>query len=254
MWAFLWILTSFFIFLSGCATDPQNKHLAYQHFKMGVGDVLKGNHAKGLAELLKARELDSENPLILNHLGMAYYLMGEYEHAVVELENAIEENPKYSEAHNNIGRVYIDIKDFQKARVHLFKAAGDLTYQKKDKVWLNIGLSYFFENRFKKSQQYFLKSISKNRNNCLAHNYYGRTQVELEKFDRASKSLDQAIFHCRQSGFDEPHYYAAISLFRLGKKSKAIARLQEGRKLFPNGPNRKKMDEMIRLMKLTETK
>ncbi|MEM7646750.1 MAG: hypothetical protein AAF203_07575, partial [Pseudomonadota bacterium] len=61
-------------------------------------------------------------------------------------------------------------------------------------------------------------------------------------------------YHCRKKGFDEPHYFSAISLFRLGFRQKAIARLQEGKKLFPKGPSRKKIDEMINLMKLTETK
>ena len=119
---------------------------------------------------------------------------------------------------------------------------------------MNIGLSYFYEGQYEKSQNYFLKSISANRDNCLAYNYYGRSLIELEDFKKAAKTLDQAIYHCQRTGLDEPHYYSAISLFRLGAKAKAIARLQEGQKLFPNGPNKHKIAEMINLMKLTETK
>ena len=88
----------------------------------------------------------------------------------------------------------------------------------------------------------------------MAYNYYGRSLIELEDFKKAAKTLDQAIYHCQRTGLDEPHYYSAISLFRLGAKAKAIARLQEGQKLFPNGPNKHKIAEMINLMKLTETK
>ena len=65
-----------------------------------------------------------------------------------------------------------------------------------------------------------------------------------KKYKKAAKALEQAIYHCRKKGFDEPHYYGAIALFRLGYKSKAIARLEEGRKFFPKGENIKKMNEM----------
>ncbi len=242
------------LLLSSCATNEDNPKVAYSHFKIGVNLLAKNKREQALEQLLIARDLDPKNPLILNHLGMAYYFMKEYEHAIISLKNAISEDPNYSEAHNNLGRVYIDIKNFHGAQIHLNKAAADLTYANKDKVWLNLGLNYFFQRNYKASESYFLKSISMNRQNCLAYNYYGRAQVELEKFKKAAKALDQAIYHCRKKGFDEPHYYSAISFFRLGYKAKAIARLQEGRKKFPKGPNRKKIDEMIALMKLTDTK
>lgn len=244
----------FSLILTSCASNEENEKVAYSHFKIGVNLLAKNKKEQALEQLLIAKDLDPDNPLILNHLGMAYYFMKEYEHAIISLQSAISEKENYSEAHNNLGRVYIDIKNYEQARFHLNKAASDLTYANKDKVWFNLGLSYFFQRNYKTSENYFLKSISMNRDNCLAYNYYGRSQVEMENYKKAAKALDQAIYHCRQKGFDEPHYYSAISFFRLGYKSKAIARLQEGRKKFPKGPNRKKIDEMISLMKLTDTK
>ncbi len=247
--AFLFI----FLFVS-CASNQDNEKLAYSHFQLGVSLLSKGQKAKALEQLLIAKDLDSKNALIHNHLGLCYFFLNEYEHAIVSLKKSIDLNPSYSEAHNNLGRVYLEIKDFDRARQHLQQAASDLTYPSKDKVWLNFGLTYFFQNQYKKSETYFLKSISMNRKNCLAYNYYGRSLVEQEDFRKAAKALDQAIFHCRKKGFDEPHYYSAISFFRLGYKAKAIARLQEGKKKFPDGPNREKIDEMINLMQLTDTK
>ncbi len=238
----------------GCTSNQDNSNLAYSHFQLGVTLLSKGQKEKALEQLITAKDLDPDNALIHNHLGLGYFFQKEYEHAIISLKNAIDINPSYSEAHNNLGRVYIEIKDFARARKHLNQAAADLTYANKDKVWLNFGLSYFFQNKYEKSETFFLKAISMNRENCLAYNYYGRSQIEQERFKKAAKALDQAIYHCRVKGFDEPHYYGAIALFRLGYKSKAIARLQEGRKKFPHGPNRAKLDEMINLMKLTETK
>ena len=251
--SFLWLIIASFV-VSACTTNDQNEKVAYSHFQLGVSLLAKNRKEEALEQLLLAKDLDSKNPLIRNHLGLCYFFLKEYEHSIIALKNAIALKPGYSEAHNNLGRVYIEVKDFENARKHLNLAASDLTYANRDKVWLNMGLSYFYQDQYDKSENYFLKSISMNRDNCLAYNYYGRSQVEQEKFAKAAKALDQAIYHCRKKGFDEPHYYSAISFFRLGYKAKAIARLQEGRKKYPDGPNRKKIDEMINLMKLTDTK
>lgn len=242
--------------LSFCSTSKeQNEKVAYSHFKLGVTLISQGKKEQGLEQLLLAKRNDPENPLILNHLGLAYFFMNEHEHAIVTLKEAIEKNPNYSEAQNNLGRVYIEIRDYKSAQYHLDKAASDLTYANKDKVWLNFGLSFFKQNQFEKSEPFFLKSITANRNNCLAYNYYGRSLVEREQYKKAAKALDQAIYHCQKKGFDEPHYYSAISFYRLGYTKRAIARLEEGKKKFPNGPNRQKIDEMINLMEIaTATK
>lgn len=247
----LFIIT---LLMTACATNPNEKKQAYNHFKIGVTKVNEGQYGAGLEQLLAANRLNPDDALILNHLGLAYFFLKEYEHAIVNFKKALDIKPAYSEVHNNLGRAYLEIMDFRLARKHLSIAASDLTYKQKDKVWVNIGLTYFMQNQFKTAEKYFLKAISVNRANCLAYNYFGRTQIELEKYKKANKALDQAVYHCRKTGFDEPHYYGAISLFRMGYKSKAIARLQEGRRLYPNGPNKKKIEEMINLMRITETK
>ena len=172
----------------------------------------------------------------------------------MNLKEALKQKPNYSEAHNNIGRVYVQIKDFDSAIEHLQKAASDLTYASKDKVWVNYGLAYFSQDKFKKSEAYFLKAMGMNRKNCLAYNYYGRALVEQEQFEKAAKTMDQAIYHCKHKGLDEPHYYGAVSLLRLGYKAKALARLEEAQKKFPNGPNRNNIDKMIDMMRLTPSR
>ena len=222
--------------------------VAYHHYRMGSALFKKGEYERALEHFLKAQKLDSQNPLILNHLGLAYYLQKEYEYAVMALNEALILKKNYSEAHNNLGRVYVDMKDFSRARKHLFKAVSDLTYPNRDKVWLNIGLSFFEENRYKKSEEYFLKALKANRQNCLAYNYYGRSLLEREKFKSAIKAFDRAIYRCRPYSLDQPHYYSAVSLFQTGQKSRAIARLKEGKKLYPKGSYREKIRDMIALL------
>jgi len=239
--------------VTACQTSREDQKTAQTHFALGASLIRKNELEKGLKHLLIAKKLDPDKPEIQNQLGVAYYLMGEQEHSIIAFRDAISLKKNFSEAHNNIGRVYIDVKNFSKARVHLQEASTDLTYPHKDKVWFNYGLSYFFEFNYKKSLNYFLKAIATNNTNCLAHSYYGRALVELEDYDKAARSLDKAIYQCKGRDFDEPNYYSAIALFRLGRKKMAIARLQEAIKLYPKGPYQKKIKKMLDLMNITDT-
>ena len=243
------LIILFSLFASCVGKNKNKKDMAHHHFRIGVSLLAKDQKSKSLQQLLTAHKLDPSNTLILNHLGMAYYFLKEYEHAIVTLKEAIRKDPNHSEAHNNIGRVYIEIKDFQLARKHLSKASSDLTYSHKDKVWLNLGLSYFFEGKFKKSKTYFLKSLGNNDKNCLAQNYYGRSQMELEKFKQAIQAFNKAIQTCGKKHSYEPHYYGAISLFHLGHQLKALSFLSQSRQYF-SGLNLQKIDRAIKEMKV----
>ncbi len=236
------------LFVSCVSKNKNNKDIAHHHFKIGVSLSAKGQKSKSLQQLLMAHELDPANTLILNHLGMAYYFLKEYEHSIVTLEEAVKKDPNYSEVHNNLGRVYIEIQDFQSARKHLAKAASDLTYSHKDKVWLNLGLSYFFAGKYKQSESHFLKALENNNKNCLAHNYYGRSQMELKKFKLAVQAFKKAIHYCGKKHSYEPHYYGALSLFRLGHRSKALTFLSANRKHF-SGLNLQKINKTIKQLK-----
>ena len=241
--------------LVSCTSNHKDrKSIAHNRFRIGVSLLAKDQKSRALEQLLLAHKADPSDTLILNHLGMAYYFLKEYEHSIVTLKEALNLKPDYSEVHNNLGRVYIEIQDFQKAREHLLEASSDLTYPHKDKVWLNLGLSYFFEGSYQKSEEYFKKALQANDKNCLAYNYYGRSQMELGKFRKAVPAFNKAIHSCQENKtFGEPYYYGALSLFRLGNPSKAIAYLSAGRK-HSSKPMQGKMDKILNQMRLSRKK
>jgi len=150
--------------------------------------------------------------------------MGELDESIYHLKKSISAKSNYSEARNNLGRVYIDAKNFEAARQQLKLALSDLTYPNRDKILVNLGLSYFLQDNQAMAEPFFLKAIAANRKNCLGYNYLGRSLIEIEQFKRAQKTLNQAILHCRESNFDEAHYFSAIALFRDGRKNHAISK------------------------------
>jgi TolA-binding protein len=79
-------------------------------------------------------------------------------------------------------------------------------------------------------------------------NYYGRTLFELKEYKPAAESLDQAVKLCEKSDFAEPHFYSAMSFYKLGNFEQARARFVEVKNLYPKAVYAKKADEMLELM------
>lgn len=250
-------LRIFFLFWLGsslisCQGPGKSRQSSIHHYRLGTGLLQKKQYRQSLQQLKIAHDLDSRNHNILNNLGLVYYFLGEFEESIYHLKKALSHKSDYSEAHNNLGRVYIEVRDYEQARIHLNRALADLTYPNRDKVFVNLGLSHFRGGNLALAEPFFLKAIAANRENCLGYNYLGRSLIELKKFKRAVKSLNQAIYHCRENNFDESHYFSAVALFQSGKKNRAISRLQEAQKLYPKGPYQRKVKTMLELMSITE--
>ena len=60
----------------------------------------------------KAAELDTKNPDIYNNIGVIYKELRQYDRAIEEFLRAIYLNPTYAKPYNNIGVVYYAKKDF----------------------------------------------------------------------------------------------------------------------------------------------
>jgi TolA-binding protein len=80
-------------------------------------------------------------------------------------------------------------------------------------------------------------------------NGYGRALFELKEYKAASESLDQAVQLCEKSNFDEPHFYSAMSFYKLGNTEQARARFREVQELYPKSMYAQKAKEMLELMR-----
>jgi type IV pilus biogenesis/stability protein PilW len=235
--------------VSGCATSEKNREEADLHLRLGTSLLAQGSYPSALRELLTAEKLDPENEVTQNNLGLAYFLRDKYELAEQHLARALKLKPSYSEARNNYGRVLIETGRHEQAIAELEKVTNDLTYQDPAKAWINLGMAYFRKNDFKSAKTKFSEAIRADRGNCLAHTYFGRTQLELGDAGDAARSLDNAVRICKPGKFDEAHYFSGLSYYKLGRTSDAVARMEEVKKINPDGPYAQKADSLLKLMK-----
>jgi type IV pilus assembly protein PilF len=237
------------IFLAACTSvSKDNKERASLYLKIGTGHLAQGNYPQALTELLKAEQLDPKNPMVLNNLGLVYYLRGHLPKAETKFREAIQAEPRFSDAKNNLARTLMDQKRYPEALKLLHAVESDLTYQAPEKTFSNLGMAYFEQGQYKKAEDYLARSIEIRRQNCTTTHYYGRTLLELKRLKESAEALDQAVEYCRPNRFEEPLYFSAMSYFSLGEKEKSRARLDELLKEYPKSKFVGKAKGMLELL------
>lgn len=244
------IIFALSILFLGCAsTNSASKHKAQLHLELGTSYLSRGEYPAALAELLKAETLDADNPVIQNHLGIAYYVRGKMDSAEEHLRKALRLASSYTEARNNLARILMDQNRLDEAAKLLAVSEKDLTYLEPEKTYLNLGLLDFKRQRYQQALGQFKKSLELKRNNCSSGYYYGRSLYELRRYDLAALALDQAIEWCRDSGFEEPLYYSALTYYSLGDRDRVRARVNELTKLKPESAYVDKAQALLSLIK-----
>jgi type IV pilus assembly protein PilF len=236
------------VIFSGCANVELRQEQAQLHLRIGTSLLIKGRYPQALAELLEAENLDGSDAVIQNNLGLAYFVRHEYDIAETHIKKAIEANPKYSDAKNNLGRVYIELARYDDAIRELNLVTKDLTYPNPEKAYVNLGLAYLKKGDSQTSQGMFKKSIEANSRFCPGYNYYGQSLFQQQKYELAIDAFESALKLCNNS-YDEAHYYSALSYFKIGEKEKAQARFQEVIKLYPSSEYAAKSKAMLKIIR-----
>ena len=247
---FIIIIPALVLSLVGCRTAPskEKQERAALHMQIGTGYLSKGLYPQAMTELMRAEQLDPQNPYVQNNLGISYYVRGRFKQAESRFRQAIKFEPKFSDAKNNLARTLIDQKEYPEAIKLLHDVEGDLTYQAPEKTYSNLGMAYFEMGNFKKAGEYLERSMQIRRESCTTANYYGRTLFETKKIKESAKVLDQAIEYCRTAKFEDPIYYSAMSYFTLGQKEKTKARIDELLKDYPKSKYVAKAKGMLELL------
>lgn len=239
-----------FLLLSSCATTSSgDSDRALLHQRIGLSYYEAGNYPLALKEFKEAYELDSKNPAIMNNLGLVYFQRERYDLAEQHIRKALALSPDFTEARNNLARILIDEKKYEEAEKELKVVIDDLTYTGVERAYMNLGLLYYNTGDFQKAREAFLKSVNLQKESCTANTYLGKSHFELKNYAKAAEVLDKAIGFCQTSGYDEPHYYSALTYYRLGQTDKSVARFEEILKLYPNGLYRDKSRAMLDLIK-----
>ena len=221
-----WLLTA--VVVAGCIGPERGSRIkdAELHFDLGVDAFHKNEPATALRELMKAQEFDPTNPRIPNTMGLIYLGREMFAEAQKSFEQALEIDPKMSDAWNNLGALFIQIGRWDKAIEACEKASTDVLYPYPYLPLGNIGWAYFKKDDLKQAT-YFLRKAVKERNDfCRGWEHLGQVYLAQGELGAAEKALRKAIEKCPGFQFQEAYFHLAVCLQRLGRQEEATAQLE----------------------------
>lgn len=124
------------------------------------------------------------------NLALLYYRIGKDKEAINELNNAIEINPNYGEAHLELGLIYLQKKEKGLAVKHLQQAAKTA----KDEVaFYELGKLALKDKNYQKAIVYLEKVIQLNPILADAHYLLGVAAEKIQQKDLARQHYQEAL-------------------------------------------------------------
>lgn len=179
----------------------------------------KGQPRLALVELDKIKEQARDIPYYYFLKGLVYLQLKDIDKGIMSFKTAIELDPNYGDAWNNLGLAYLAAKNEEKAIECFEKALAIESYPTPEFAAHNLALVYFQKKDIDKAIAYDEKAITQNWR--FLPSYLTLIKLFIQKND-----IDSAIFWARK-GIEafpdnvELYYMLGENYLRLGKKEEA---------------------------------
>ena len=210
-------------------------------FTLAMAYVALGRPDWARPELETLKKEDERNPLYPYWIARLDYDDGQYESAIEGLRRAIELDPRYMKAHDNLGLSYEALGRFDEARRAYEEAVRLDRETPPQSPWphLNLGLLLTRLDRLDEAEARLRESAKVDPRFAKARYHLG---VVLEKQGRPADAVVELEEAARlDSAYPEPHYALARIHRRAGDREnsdRALARFRELRELEEKDPKK----------------
>jgi len=237
-----------FLMLTACAGDQaaiikkQKKVEALQ--QLGMAHAAEGNLRKGIAKLLEAVKLEPDNAELNHQTAVVLRNLGEYKLSLKYFERALALQPKYPEARNNLGTLYLVMGKWDKAIACFKEAVSDILYNTPQFAYNNMGYAYFKKGDYDKAIENYKRALKASPSYTLC---YANLALAYE----AKGEFNEAVVYYRKGILYFPkdaaaHLGLANVLLKQGKKKEAKEELNLTIWADPTGPQAKEAREMLK--------
>jgi len=183
-----------FLAVSCATTDmAERERQAKASRRLGEGYLAQGNLNAALKELLRAQELNADDPFLQNDLGLAYFGKGRLDLAIVHFEKALALKADYSEALNNMGAVYVRLEEWDKAIDCSNGALEGVLYANPHLALCNLGDAYRGKKEYGLAMDSYKKALEIQPRYLQAHKGLGLAYMETGDYSAAISSLEKAV-------------------------------------------------------------
>jgi tetratricopeptide (TPR) repeat protein len=161
------------------------------HNNLGLAYDMIGKYEIAIKELNEALRLNPDYIEVHNNLGMTYDRMGMPDQALDELNEALKLNPDYAEAHCNLGNIYASYGRYEEAVVEVQEA---LRINRGLAIaHNNLGNIYSLQKRNEEAIQEFKETLHINPDYAPAHNNLGNAYAETGRHEDALREFHEAL-------------------------------------------------------------
>jgi type IV pilus assembly protein PilF len=242
------IAIGFFFTFSGCAAHKAHlKEEAKIHYELGSTYLREGKSIPALKELIQAVEKDPDNATYRNFLGLAYYSKDLIPKAEAEYLKAISLDNKMSDAHVNLGVVYLRQGRWEKAIKEFDSALSNVLYPTPEIAYTNMGWAYYNKGDYETAIRAFNRAIEANPKYVRAYNNQGLAYFKQGMDKKAEKAFIKAleIF----PAFIDVHYNLGLVYMKLEEKELAKQSFQKVIDLPSEGDMRRSALEHLEQLK-----
>ena len=222
---------------------PDEKNPQYQYEK-GVIALRYGLPDEAIRYAQLALSLDPQHFDSWSLLGSAYCSKGDYGQAMDAYEKALAVKPGSADVMRDLGLIYIELKQADKAeeilkKAYAIKEDAETAYQ--------LGKLCYLAERYDEALSYALKSIQKNGQSAKAYNLKGVVLNQFKRFAEAAGSFQAGLF--LSPGDVNLQVNLGIALFNSGDQSKARAVFEAVLPKIQSEDLKKQVEEYIKAIK-----
>jgi Tfp pilus assembly protein PilF len=233
-----WILSALFFLLtlnvlSSCADRQEALDKARLQYDIAFDLLQKGESSAAVVQVNKAIELDPKNASYHNLLGLIYMNRGMLDNAEKSFREALRFKSDYADVNNNLCGLYITKNMWDEAIKECKVAIESISYSSPEKAYLNMGWAYYKKSDFMNAIDAYNKALMHRRDFYLAHQNLGTVYADLGKYNLAIEHFKKAVDGCNFC--PEPFYRLGLALFKVDRKPTALKSFQKCKELDKDG-------------------
>lgn len=201
--------------------NEQSNRKADVHYKLAMAHLQANNPTAALQELLAAVQKEPQNSAIQVALAQAYHQKNALQLAERHYLKALEIEPDEPRYQNNLGALYLDMKQWDKAIRYFDRAASNLLFMNSHVAMTGKAYAYYQKGDYQNALRNFAEVISLNPRYVPAYLHQSRVYRSLGEVGKERKSLENAIAVAPQ--FMQARYRLAELL----QQQRAYGRAQE---------------------------
>ena len=154
--------------------------------EMGNSSLIDGDPTGALVSFRQAEAIDPSLPELNHSLALTFYHKHDLKMALSYAQKAVKLNPHYSIAQNTLGKIYLELNQFDQAQGALKIAAQDPVNREAYKAWTNLGVVEERRDDLSAAEKMYTEAIkSEPAFSCVAYFYRGNLRLKKNQYTEA---------------------------------------------------------------------